>query len=120
MSIKLLLFLAWMASSIQMIAQPVTWTSKVIDLETIPQGTPAIATFTFQNVSNDTLVVELVRTTCGCTAADWTQVPIPPRESGTIDVTYDAWKMGPFYKKIRVFFYDIRRPQKITIQGVVE
>ncbi len=98
----------------------VLWLSdKKFDFDEIPQGKPVKTTFRFKNISQAPIVIELVRTTCGCTVPEWSKTPVEPGGIGVIQVVYDARKLGWFHKKIRVFFEGVRRGQKLAIMGEV-
>jgi hypothetical protein len=67
-------------------------------------GATARFVFKFQNTQSGPVVLETVRTTCGCTAAEWTEAPIEPGQTGEVVIEFDANKGGAFRKKITVFF----------------
>jgi Protein of unknown function (DUF1573) len=90
------------------------------DFGEIRQSTAVSVVFEFKNTTAEPLLVQTVRTTCGCTAAEWTQEPIGPGQQGTIKIVYDADKSGAFKKKIRVFFDQQRKPEILWVQGTVE
>ena len=59
--------------------------------------------FEFTNTGNEPLVIKNVRTTCGCTASEYTQTPVAPGAKGSIKVTYNAiGRPGRFSKGIYV------------------
>ncbi len=68
----------------------------------IPYGMPHEAKFEAKNVSTDSLVILEVKSGCHCTVVDWSKEPIPPGQTGSIRITYDALKEGQFYKVIAV------------------
>ena len=84
------------------------------------QGHPAAFVFKFKNITSDTLLLQTVRTTCGCTAARYTEEPIAPGAAGDITIEYDAYQRGAFSKKIRVFFDKQKKPEILWIRGEVE
>ncbi|MBV6442590.1 MAG: hypothetical protein EPGJADBJ_04308 [Saprospiraceae bacterium] len=99
----------------------VTWlTEQDHDFGELRQGKPASFVFQFKNALSDTIVLQTVRTTCGCTAARYTEDPIPPGATGEITVEYDAYQSGSFNKKIRVFFDKQKKAEILWIRGVVE
>ena len=99
----------------------VAWlTEQDHDFGEIPQGRPRSFLFRFKNVSADTILLQTVRTTCGCTAAKYTEEPIAPGETGEIDVEYDAYQGGAFSKKIRVFFDKQKKAEILWIRGEVK
>lgn len=58
-------------------------------------------TLTLKNVGTDTLTVSDVSTSCGCTAALASKDHIPPGQSGTVSITFDAKRYnGPVSKAI--------------------
>lgn len=90
------------------------------DFGDILQGTPVTVDFKFTNLTDSPLTIDNVRTTCGCTASEWSEVPTPPDSTGMVRIVYDARKPGHFYKKIRVFFTGQRKVEMLTIFGFVE
>ncbi|HND89627.1 MAG TPA: DUF1573 domain-containing protein, partial [Saprospiraceae bacterium] len=90
------------------------------DFGEIPQGRPVKFVFRYRNTSDAPLTLETVRTTCGCTAAEWTEGPVPPGGTGDISVEYDAYQGGTFKKKIRVFFHEQKKAEMLSIRGEVD
>lgn len=90
------------------------------DFGKMRQGAPRSYAFQFKNVSKDSIRIETVRTSCGCTAADWAEKPIAPGQTGEISIEYDAYMRGSFNKKIRVFFDAQRKPEILRIRGDVD
>lgn len=102
-------------------APSVTWPEgRQHDFGTVAHQRPVEHVFAFRNEGNVPVTVEVVRTTCGCTAARWTEGPIAPGKRGEILVQYDADLRGAFHKRIRVFFKEIKRGKMLHIRGVVE
>ena len=77
-------------------------------------------TFQFTNTGHPPLIILDVKTSCGCTIADWTKKPIKPGKSGEILVTYDAAFPGTFHKEISVFYNGKDSPANLEIKGQVE
>ena len=75
--------------------------------------------FEFKNNSGEAIVIDNVRTPCGCTTPEWSEEPIPADSTGIITITYDARKVGYFYKKVKVYFSGIRKGQKLYVEGEV-
>lgn len=90
------------------------------DFGMMEQGTPQIHVFQFKNTTTDSIRVEAIRTTCGCTAPTWTAEAIAPDSVGTINVEYDAQRAGYFKKKVKVFFNHQRKAEILLIEGYVE
>ena len=76
--------------------------------------------FVWQNTTSDTLLIDNVRVTCGCTAPTWTYAPIPPGATDTIMVGYDAKRPGYFRKTVKVFFSHRRTAHRLVVAGFVE
>jgi hypothetical protein len=89
------------------------------DFGALQKDHPAWFAFKFKNISKAPIVIETVRTTCGCTAASWTEDAISPGETGTINIEYDAYHGGAFHKKIKVFFKEQRKAEALSISGEV-
>ena len=94
-------------------------TPKEHDFEVLRHNVAVKTEFKFINKSEAPLVIDAVRTTCGCTAADYPEAPVLPNELATISIEYDAHKVGFFSKKIKVFFAGQRKPEVLTISGEV-
>lgn len=84
---------------------------------TIAQGKPVQIVFRFQNEGTQPVLLETVRSTCGCTAAKWTETAIEPGAEGEISIEYDAYRRGKFHKKIWVFFDCQKKPYFLHIEG---
>jgi hypothetical protein len=69
-------------------------------------------------VFNEPIVISNVRTSCGCTVAEYSKKPILPGESSTISVTYNAQKAGVFNKIVSVTM-DEKDEYKLTVKGSV-
>lgn len=114
----LMLFFAFIPLSLS--AQIVEWAvEKDYNFGTLVQGHPEEVDFTFRNISSDTLIIDNVRSTCGCTAPYWDYTPILPDSTSTITIKYDAYKEGYFYKKVKVFFNKQRKAELLSIAGEV-
>lgn len=80
----------------------VEWIPMQIEAGDVPYGVPVERFYEVKNVSTENLILLNVKSGCHCTVVDWTKEPIPPGESGTIRITYDALKEGEFYKIIAI------------------
>ena len=99
----------------------VEWqTPSTYDYGLLPQDKPPQTTFTFKNISQSPITIETTRTSCGCTVAQHSLEPIPTQGIGTIDVTFSARTKGYFSKKIKVFFFEQKKAEVLTIVGEVE
>lgn len=90
------------------------------DFGDLPQGVPVEVFFKFKNVHDEPITIDNIRTTCGCTAPDWSLDPVQSDSSSQIKITYDARKTGYFRKKIKVFFNAQRKAEVLYVEGFVE
>lgn len=91
------------------------------DFGTVTQGTAVKHIFKFKNVGTDTLKIEQVRSSCGCTAAESSKI-IPPQKDGQIEVNFNtASQMGKVSKTVYIFSNDVETSQRsVSIHGTVE
>jgi hypothetical protein len=75
--------------------------------------------FSFKNLSGEAIVINRVRSTCGCTVPDWPREPIEPGQSGSITVKYNTALTGTFLKSIYVYSTAANSPVKLQIKGKV-
>ncbi len=98
----------------------VKWITEVDhDFGSLRKGDTGRFVFQFQNALDEPIVLETVRTTCGCTAADWPEAPIEPGATGEVIIDFDADRIGDFRKKITVFFNKQRKAETLWISGEV-
>jgi len=81
----------------------IQWDQQTIDLGKVKLGETRDLEYTFTNVGQKALEIELV-TSCKCTKLEWPVIPIQPGEKGTITVTYDSTgqKLGKLKKTLDV------------------
>ena len=89
------------------------------DFGDLEQGKPVEHLFKFKNISTEPITIDNVRTTCGCTAPDWSFEPIQADSISQLKITYDAHKTGYFRKKIKVFFNSQRKAEILYVEGYV-
>jgi len=78
------------------------------------QGDKVTHAFTFSNSGDEPLIIEKVRSSCGCTAAIVSKKTLQPGESGEISATFDSHRFrGPVSKKIYLYSND---PQQKTFE----
>jgi hypothetical protein len=95
------------------------FSSEVINLGNVRQGTPTKGTFTVTNIGTDPLIIEQANPTCGCTISDYTKAPIAAGQTGVINATYNAANAGHFEKHLTVKFAGINEIKSITLTGDV-
>lgn len=67
----------------------VTWDQQLIDLGKVTKGEKRSMSFTFTNVSDEDVQIDLVDA-CECTTTDYPRRPIPPGATATIDAVFDS------------------------------
>jgi len=92
--------------------------SAMHDFGSIPQGKPVTWEYMLTNHSADTIRMQHVEASCGCTTSHWSPAPIPPGDSTVLPVTYNAAGDGGFQKSITVF-YTNNLHQVLYIKGEV-
>lgn len=89
------------------------------DFSKIPQGRPVTHDFFISDPSGtDTLKIEDVRASCGCTTPVWKREPVAPNSTSKITVGYNAYNEGPFEKNVTIT-YNGGQTKIITIKGTV-
>jgi hypothetical protein len=76
-------------------------------------------TFVFKNVGEKAIVVNRVRSTCGCTVPEWSREPVEPGKKGKITVIYNTAVTGTFVKSLYVYSSAVNSPVKLQIKGKV-
>lgn len=81
----------------------------------------AVYAFKFTNTGDGDLKLLNVRTSCGCTASEYTKTPIKPGKTGEIKVTYHtSHRPGSFRKSITVTINNPDKPNTVLfIKGFV-
>ncbi|MCQ2960252.1 MAG: DUF1573 domain-containing protein [Bacteroidales bacterium] len=82
-------------------------------------GQPAVHDFVFVNTGVDTLIINEVQSTCGCTIPKWSDEPVAPGNKGVISVSYDTHRSGEFEKGITVFSNADNSAMLLVIAGFV-
>ena len=102
-------------------AQDIVFNKTVYDLGTFSEDeNPVTATYTFTNKTEAPLAVATVRTTCGCTTANYSKAPILPGKQGSINIVYNpAGRPGVFNRSVTVFFSGKEHPFVLQVKGYV-
>lgn len=88
------------------------------DFGRIPQGKPVTHQFELVNHSADSLKLQNVQASCGCTTPTWNKEPVGPGASTFINVGYNASAEGPFEKPVTIQ-YNNGQTKSIIIKGTV-
>jgi len=94
--------------------------STTFDFGKIEFASDGTCLFKFKNVSEEPLIINVVRTSCGCTNPEWPKDPLKPGDQGEIKVTYNTQLAGSFQKSITVFCNAVNSPVKLLIKGEVQ
>ncbi len=98
----------------------IKFTKMIHDFGLITQGKNAEYVFEFENTGDDTLVLQNVRPGCGCTTPRYSTQPIPPGETGEIQVIFNSTgKHGEFNKTVTITSNAINNQEVIYIRGVI-
>lgn len=96
------------------------WFQEVLhDYGQIEEDSDGTWSFAFKNLGDEAIVINRVRSTCGCTIPDWPQEPIEPGASGEIAVKYNTATTGTFMKSVMVYSTAVNSPVKLQIKGKV-
>lgn len=91
----------------------------VHDFGIVKEGDKATKVFDFSNLGEDSLQLENVRASCGCTVPNWPKNQFGKNESGEIKVTYNSsGRVGAFYKVITITTMEFEKVE-LVIKGVV-
>jgi hypothetical protein len=91
----------------------------VHDYGEIPRDGDGSWEFRFRNIGQQAIVINRVRTTCGCTVPSWPREPIEPGGSGDITVEYNTAQTGAFQKSVYVYSSAANSPVRLQIKGKV-
>ncbi|NMM49216.1 DUF1573 domain-containing protein [Marinigracilibium pacificum] len=85
------------------------------------EGGPVKHTFVFENTGNDTLRIENVRASCGCTTPAWTKQDVMPGDTGYIIAEYNPFnRPGGFNKSLTVNSNADKQVTTLQISGRVK
>jgi hypothetical protein len=73
----------------------------------------------FKNLGEDAIIINRVRSSCGCTIPSWPREPIESKGKGVIEVKYNTALAGSFMKSVYVYSSAVNSPVKLTIKGKV-
>lgn len=93
---------------------------EVIDYGTVEQNSDGKRIFEFTNTGKSPLIINSVRSSCGCTVAKRPEQPIMPGEKGSIEVVYATNRIGPFSKTITIFSNASEPNKVVSIKGNVK
>lgn len=89
------------------------------DYGQIAQDSDGTWSFAFKNLGDQAIVINRVRSTCGCTVPEWPREPIEPGTTAKITVKYNTAQTGTFLKSVIVYSTATNSPVKLQIKGKV-
>lgn len=98
----------------------ITFEETTIDYGDVAKGSDGVRTFRFTNTGDAPLVIEDIKSTCGCTIPKKPTGPIMPGASDTIEVKYDTNRVGPIRRSISVYSNAEESITTLTIRGNVK
>lgn len=97
------------------------FSSMIHDFGTIEAGEKVSHLFTFKNSSNEPLVINSVKGSCGCTVPEWSKEPVAPGSEGQIEVFFNSkGKSGQQTKTVTINANGESQPIVLTIKAQVE
>lgn len=94
--------------------------SETIDYGEIMKGSDGLRVFEFTNVGDAPLIIEDVKSSCGCTVPKKPKDPIMPGETGEIEVKYNTNRPGPIRKTVTVYSNAEEPVKALKIKGLVK
>jgi Protein of unknown function (DUF1573). len=114
---------AWAQDAIKSENVVIEFNEKVHDFgDVMIADGPVKCEFTFKNISRETITVQNVISSCGCTTPNWTKEPVKAGESGVIKVQFNN-DQGPypFDKVLTVYVtgttFKLNKPITLRIRG---
>ena len=100
-------------------SQEFKFEQETIDYGKIIKGSEGERTFVFTNVGDAPLIIQSIKSSCGCTVPKKPENPIMPGEKGEIKVSYDTNRIGGFSKQITILSNAITARKIVKIKGFV-
>jgi len=100
-------------------APKIEFEEKVHDFGTILQGGNGTFEFVFTNTGKEPLILNNVKSSCGCTKPEWSAEPVKRGHKAAVKVGYNTRLVGPFTKTITVFSNASNSTVTLTIKGTV-
>ena len=100
-------------------SQEFKFEQETIDYGKIIKGSEGERTFVFTNVGDAPLIIQSIKSSCGCTVPKKPEAPIMPGEKGEIKVSYDTKRVGGFSKSITITSNTKNAVKVIKIKGFV-
>lgn len=99
--------------------QEIYFSQTTYDYGEILEDSDGLYTIDFKNIGNEAIVINRVRSSCGCTVPSWPKAPVEPGAKGEIEVKYNTELTGSFMKSVYVYSSAENSPVKLTVRGKV-
>ncbi|MFV0248964.1 MAG: DUF1573 domain-containing protein [Tenacibaculum sp.] len=119
MNKSIFLFAALLFISLTISAQEFKFETEVYDYGKVAQGSDGKRVFKFTNIGEAPLIIEDIKSTCGCTVPKKPEKPIMPGEKGEIEISYDTNRIGGFSKAITVKSNAKNKIKVLKIKGFI-
>lgn len=106
-------------TTLQASAQHIEAKSQVINVGQVMFRQPVTVDYELHNRGSHALVIDNVRTSCGCTTVEYPLTTIRSDEYFTVRTVFDAKQMGHFTKQIGIYTNGSKKPYILTLKGVV-
>ena len=94
---------------------------RIFNFDTIYEGDIVEHQFKFRNIGQTSLVINNIRTSCGCTSPSWPKEPVEPGAESEILVKFNsAGKHGTQNKDITIYANTYPNTTVLKVYGVVE
>ena len=93
--------------------------NQVINVGQVTFRQPVTVDYELRNKTSRALLIDNVRTSCGCTSVEYPQNSIRGDQDFTVRVVYDAKMMGHFEKQIGIYADGDNEPYILTLKGIV-
>ncbi len=115
-----LFFLVILFPTSAQLSEPIQFDVRTFDFGEVraDQG-PFEHSFSFTNNTADSIRIQDVKASCGCTVPSWSSKMIAPGASGFVQARYNADRIGTFSKNLQVIFEGSAQPVVLYLQGNV-
>lgn len=100
-------------------AQNIESKNATIDCGQVMYRHPVTVEYELRNSGRRDLLINKVRTSCGCTTADYPRTAVKAGDKFKVRVTYDSRQMGHFHKLVGLYSNAGNEPFMLTVKGVV-
>ncbi len=93
---------------------------KFKDIGSIKQNVPFTVSFSIHNTGKNDFIIENVQPDCNCTVSQFSTNPIKSKDSTIIELTFNAYNLGPFQTSAFVMHNANNSPTLLIFRGIVE